>query len=343
MTMLFIEGFDIGALAYTWDNSSAQPTPNTSYGRLSTKGVRVGDTPNDYLYKQFTNTNDTIIIGWAAKFVLVGAATDELVMDVYEGGTKQGGLRLDLDGSVKYCLGTSSTAISGASAGAGSITLNTWVYLELKVKISNTVGTVELRQNGVTIFSTTGQDTQNTSNAYVNRVTFGNTVGGWVHDWYLDDVYIFNGAGSVNNDFAGDVKVVASFPDGNGNYSNMTGSDADQTDNYQLVDEEIVSLSDWVGSSTEGDEDTYPTGNVATGVTILGVQETIIAQKDDASAKYMRALTRVASTDYPGTSYSLGTGWAAIFEIWELNPNISTAWTSTTYNGAEFGQEVRDS
>lgn len=344
MALKHMDSFDDGATAYKYENG-VLPTPSTSYGRLGTKGVYLGDSPNVYLQKQTNSTNDTIVVGFAMQMNLVGATDNEILLYLLESGSPQGNLRLGEDGRVKYCLSNNTTAISGATASAGALTHDSWIYLELKVKFSNTVGTVELKQNGATVFSTTGQDTLATSNAYTDDIRIGGTSSGYVHQFYLDDLYILDGAGSSPyNNFLGDIQVVPLLPSGNGNSSGMTGSDADQTDNYALVDEDPIVTTDYVESATQGHKDTYAMGNLAsTSVSVYGAQVTLIAQKDDAGAKYLRPIVRTGSTDYAGTSVALGTAWVGITEIWEQNPNTSLDWTATDINGIEVGQEVRDS
>lgn len=160
---------------------------------------------------------------------------------------------------------------------------------------------------------------------------------------YMDAV-MGDGSGSPSSGFPLSVEAHTLLPDGNGNTSGLTGSDADQTDNYALVDEDPPSTADYVGSGTEGDKDTYAMSNLAsTTEAIHGVIVENLTTKTDAGAKYMRAVVRTASTDYVGASKALAETWGMQFESWDKNPNTTNDWTGTEVNGIEVGPEVRDS
>lgn len=329
--------------------TSAVPTPSTSYGRLGTKGVYLGDAPNRTIHMTSgtplaTNTNDTIIIGMAINMQAVGAPINEVLMYLQDGGTPQLAIRWHTDGNLRVCLGTSTTSITGAESGIGVMPVDEWGYLEIKAKINNTTGTIDVKWNGTSIISVSSVDTQNTANAYVNALQIAGGSSGWVHGIWMDDFVILNGAGSSPyNDFLGDVHIENLLPNGNGNSSQMTGSDGNSTDNYLLVDEDpaLASPTEYVGSATVNDHDTYAMENLSnSNVTVYGIMTSLVSQKDDAGAKSLRAVIRTGATDYNGTTKSLGTSWAGQFDIWEQNPNTVADWTATEINGLEVGQEV---
>jgi hypothetical protein len=314
----------------------------TSFGRLGSSGLRVGDSANTELVKYLVMSGDTIIIGFALRIQDHGATTGEYLMLAADGGGWQWNIRVDENGTIKWGLSTGSAT---QSSSPGAVPDQTWCYLEVKIKHSNTVGTVDIKVNGESVLSVSGIDTQATSNSSIDRINIGGVGGGWLHDVYIDDLYILDGSGTDNNDFLGDVIVESLFPDGNGNSSGMTGSDGNSTDNYLLVDEKPVDTSDYVGGSTEGDKDTYTLDNLtaATSDTVYGLMVITVEQKDDAGSKFMRSVVRRGSTDYVSSSRALNTSWAAAFVIWEQDPSTSVAWTVTNINGMEAGQEVRDS
>lgn len=119
------------------------------------------------------------------------------IIDVYRG---------DADGVL---LGTSVTPV---------ITAETYNHIETFVFFSNTVGTVEVRVNGVTVISLSGIDTT-ASAAECSQVTiFGCARGsGFTTTSQLDvdDVFCYDDTGSLNNTFIGDRRVLTLFPDAN--------------------------------------------------------------------------------------------------------------------------------
>lgn len=342
-----MDGFDDGLFdASTFNYKGYQatgdrPSPSTSHGRFGTKGVRIGDTVNDYMQRTGLETSDTLIVGAAINIVNVGGTTGEFLYAFYDSvGQINGFLDINLDGSVTYINGDGQN--QGSSA-AGAVPIGSWIYFEVKVKFNATTGTVDVRVNGTSILSLTGKDTMDNSGlaecGILNITTPGS---GGLHDVYMDDLVIMDDLGSAPyNDFLGDVHIETLFPNGNGNSSQMTGSDGNSTDNYLLVDEDPIVLTDYVESSTVNDHDSYAMDNLsATPTTIYGIQIYLVAQKDDTGARSMRPMLRTGSTDYYGTGVALGTGWAGIGEIWEQNPNTTAAWTGANIDAIEVGQEV---
>ena len=325
-----------------WDSDSFHPTPSTSYGRLGGYGVELGDQPDRQMLKSLTMSGDTIIIGFAVKMIDF-EGNDRTFLIGYDSGVVQWNFRTNVDGSIEFDDGSGSG--EAAKSAAGAIPYNIWCYFEAKIKHSATVGTVDVRINGVSVISATSVDTIATANTYINRIKIGERGTSGTGKFDVDDLYILDGTGTDNNDFLGDCVVEALLPNGNGNSSGMTGSDGNSTDNYQLVDELTPSFSDYVEASTEGTKDTYAMDDMSAGTSdsVYGIQTAVMEQKDDSGTKYMRTVIRSGTTDYVSSSRSLNTGWATALDIWEQDPNTSAAWTVTNVNAVEVGQEVRDS
>jgi hypothetical protein len=129
----------------------------------------------------------------------------------------------------------------------------------------------------------------------------------------------------------------------------MTGSDADKTDNYLLVNESTADSANYVGSALQGDLDTYTMGDLgSTNYDIVGVQTTVWAAASDVGSKYIRPIVRTGTTggaqsDNAGTSVVLTTAYNAYDEAWGINPATSTSWTEGEITAMEVGQEARDS
>lgn len=77
-------------------------------------------------------------------------------------------------------------------------------------------------------------------------------------DYVVDDLAINDTSGtSPEVSWCGEGEVIVLRPNGNGDNSAWTGSDADSTDNYLLVDEVPPSGTDYVESNTSGQIDDY--------------------------------------------------------------------------------------
>lgn len=150
-------------------------------------GSSNGISYNISVSKQF----DTIIVGAAMKFGTF-VATQNVFEFRGDGGTVvHCALRTGSDGSL-HVARIGGSAIGG-TAPAGTITVGTWYYIEVKVKLHDTLGTAEVRVNGSTVVSGTG-DTRNTSSGAVFD-QFGIKSGASTTTWYVDDLYISMGPG----------------------------------------------------------------------------------------------------------------------------------------------------
>src|SRR5262249_28298610 len=212
-------------------------------------------------------------------------------------------------------------------------------YIEVKIKFDPTVGTVDVQVNGVNRLALTGQNTRNSANSYANAVTIGNR---GVNAQQVattadyDDVYICDGAGSVNNNFLSDVRVEAIFPNAAGSSAQWTPSAGS---NYQCVDENPPNDdTDYVSHSTLNDLDLYAMSNITpTSGTIKGIAVQMRAKKDDAGVRTIAAAIRTNSNNYVGANQNVGTGYQYWTEIWENNPNTSVPFTITEVNAIEAG------
>lgn len=237
--------------------------------------------------------------------------------------------------------GTIQTTRNGTVLGTGTIvlSLDTWYYLEFKVTISDTVGVVVTKVNGITDLNLSAQDTRNAGNASANVIQLGN--GNAASTGRVDDFYACDGTGGAPaNDFLGDVRVEALFPNGNGNSSQLVGSDGNSVDNYLLVDETAPATADYVESSTVGDKDTYPYTNLtSTAGTVYGVQVLPYAAKTDAGARSIVSVARLSATEVDSAVKALSVTPGYLPDVREAKPG-GGAWAIADVNNAEFGAKV---
>lgn len=328
MTLLFADGFDhydsAALMARKWDGSGTGVTQATG------RNGRAWSVPNAATYKNVAN-KQTLINGFAY-YVTGTIAGSNAIMSYKDAGTIQVDLVINTNGSIS--VRRNGVTVLGTTS-AGLVHITTWHYIEWKVKIDNTVGTVHVHLDGTEVLALTGQDTQQTANAYATTVNFeypgyGN---------YYDDFYLCDDAGSLNNDFLGDVKIETLYPDGAGNSTQWTPSAGN---NYDCVNETIQNDdTDYVEESTVNDIDLYTYGALATSSgTVKATQANLIARKTDAGARQIREKTRTGGTNYSGATQTLSGGYIDYREIREVDPNTTVAWTIAGVNGAEYGVEV---
>lgn len=245
-------------------------------------------------------------------------------------------------GALSLYRGTSAGTLLGTTSN-GQVANNTWVYLELYAHVDN-LGAYELRVNGVNVLSASGVDTRNGGTS-PNVTTIGST---YVHNPgilasaqpQIDDLYLMTGDGAGGSGFQSEIIIERIAPSAAGNYTQLTPSAGS---NWQNVDEVPFSSSDYNGSPTPGQKDTYAYTNlVSTTGTIVGTVLHTATMKNNAGFITGRRVIRIGGSDYNGADYpSFSATMVPHSEVLEVSPATAAAWTISEVNGTEAGFEVR--
>jgi len=330
--LLFMDSFDhyeTADIVRKW-TAMSNATIGASSGRRSTQGLVCNSASATV---DLTVPAQTTYVVGAAIFRTTNTARGN-AFTFKEGATTHVVIGLEPGGFVSAYRGAPTSNLLGIST-LSRIRQDTWGYLEAKVLVSNTVGTVEIRYNGEVLLNLTNQDTGNAGTPTIDGIGLAGTIN-------FDDLYICDITGSLNNDFLGDCEVEHVVPDGAGNvtqWANVTGA----ATHWQAVDESpaIDDLTTFIDTATNTDLDLFTFANLSTitgGSTILAVQANCQAQVDSGAAT-IRQVTRPTTVNFNGANFVLGTAWANIREIWEQDPQAVAAWTDTTFNASEFGVE----
>lgn len=343
MTAVLFDGFDMGDSVHRWTGSVDQHL--TSPVRTGTHSLQMGTgTGNTYYALDAVEEDDVMYVGFGYYQTPHTLKSDILQLgEGHDVGPTH--VRLRRDAFIRgweVLKGDGSVLIAAIP---NSYFPNSWHYIEFGAKIHDTTGWVELRQDGITVGRFDGDTRNGGTDALIDLVNFH--LDGATGHYYLDDVYILNEQGSVNNTWLGDTRCYPLYPNGNGTSSTpLSGSDGNSTDNYLLVDEAGLPVTtDYVFSATPGDQDTYTFQDLPVTLgTIRGVEIRLHAAKDDTGTKQIRAITRRLSTDSFGPDHVL----AAIplyqthHDLDELDPHAGPGlWTIDNVNATEWGVEVR--
>ncbi len=336
MALLFMDGFGGADSTYKWDLTSSTYLVATASPRVS--GGIYGDCGTVKAFSKTISASARVFIG-----IGIRTNTGSYISFYGDNGVTQHitVARNITNGLLEIRRGNNAGTL--LASGTQPIFDNQWNYVEISVTISDTIGEVHVRLNGQTTDNVafTG-DTKNAGTATTIDKIYVHSGTGASNVFDMADLYILNNTGTLNNTYLGDVVVRTLAPTGNGTYSQLTGSDGNQTDNYLLVDESPFSSADYVGSATVGQKDMYVMANLPGGVsTVHGVQVNGKMAKTDASLASARYLLRSGGTDYAGTTRALTTTHTGYYEIHELDPATGVAWTPSGVNSAEAGMEVQ--
>jgi len=214
----------------------------------------------------------------------------------------------------------------GGGVSSTTITNNKWYLLEVYYKIADSGGVIQIKIDGVIQpeMSVSG-DTKPGSATTVDNFIIGSNA-----NCYYDDIALNNTNGSVDNSWCGDGKIIALVPNGDSGTPQWIGSDGNNTNNYQLIDERPPSSSDYVRATGSAYTDVYnlSTVNLA-GQTIQRIWVVSNAKSDTAGDYFLHGI-KISGTSYLVTG-SLPTSFNKIdiqsTGTWALNPYTGGAWS----------------
>lgn len=289
--------------------------------------------------------DDYLIVGMAVRFP-VGPITGD-----GDGNSRGISLMGDSGATQHLCLLPTNTGAWRVRRGSGSgtilatsadgvISVATWHYIEIGARLHDSTGEVIVRVDNTEVINATGLDTKNGG---TDTLFHGVDLGRFGTDSHMTDVYIANEAGSINNDFLGDMRVHTLFPDTEGALIEWTPSTG--TDNSDTIDDGTTppNTTDFNSSDVDGDIDRFNMEalGVDSASVVHGVQVATYASKDDAGARSLRHNILSDASVATGDDHVLSTTWRSPASMFELDPDGSVAWTPAQVDAAEIGYEVR--
>jgi hypothetical protein len=215
--------------------------------------------------------------------------------------------------------------------------------IELEVVFgTGTSGSFKLRVADVELLNVTGVNTAPSGTAQATRFTIRTCAQGSMTE-RLDDLYVNDDSGSApENTYFGEAFVVESItPGGNGASSQWMGSDGDQVNNFQLVDDTGNDDTDYVKSGTLNNIDTYAMGDLTnTSGTVIGISHYFVAKKDDVATRKIASTIRTNSTNYVGSDKTMTGTYVTYVERRTLNPDTGLRFTIAEVNALEVGHKV---
>lgn len=355
MTLLWLEGFegyadfadmsvltsDIVTVPYNCSNF-AYNVPG-AYGRNSTRGLRsIGSDRPWYFSISDSQSPSELVFGIAIYKEGINTPTASITYpflsfrDSAAGGNKHIQVCLNADHNFEVYR---NATLLGTSSGK-TVVYQTYHYFEIKFKISDTVGYVQMWLDGVQILNLAAtQDTLEGSNAYVRQFSVGPFHSNIATRF--DDMYILDTGGSApHNDRLGDVRVDPIRATGAGSNTDFSPSAGS---NYENVDESPGPDDDTTYNDGDAlnEKDSYQMGDLeALGTTIFALKHQMTVKKTDAGVVKVKPVVRSNSIDYVGDEKTLTAGYTIEAHIWTDNPDDSAAWEEADINGCELGAQI---
>ena len=326
MTRVFTEGFELKDGAFFDVLGGAI---NTTYKRsggaswyLINNSAKKSIASASEIYIRFgfyrNNVNTTPIFKW------------------YKDATELGSITFNsVNGKINIYTGTATLV----DVGDIPIAINTWYLLEAHIIISDTVGVIEIRIDGVTDATFSG-DTKPGADTVINLLCYSTLYG-----VYFDDLAYNDTSGASDNSWCGDGHVIALTPNANGDLSQLVGSDANSTDNYLLVDEFPHDTdTTYVEGSTVDEKDLYNLSECGlSGVTISRVWGESRTKDTVAAGGLAAIVLKTNSTEYAGSDIPILTTYTKqiLGTVYLVNPNTAGAWSTDDLDALQAGVKTR--
>lgn len=304
-------------------------------GRNTTNRMTGGSNTAVLASRVFSSTYATLIAGAACRVDGYAGGQIRYFLGFLDAGSLQLGVRVNATSHLLEVTRGSTLLATGTTP----IVTGVYNYVELKVAFATgTTGSYTVKLNGATELTASGIITAATAHAYADTVTLGYATGASDTQFSFDDFYCNDDSGAQCNNFDGDQRIEAIFASADGAHSAWICSTGSA--HAALVDETTPNDdTDYVGSSTLNDIDTWAMGNVTpTSGSVKAIQIMPWVRKDDAGVRTVAPVLRMGSTDHVGADLpSLGTTYQYQPRILELSPDTGVAFTITEINAMEAG------
>lgn len=341
MALRFIDGasgYATAKGAEKWSTFGPPMSVTATNGRRSTASIR--STNWDSTLINVFDNQATWIIGFAINVSALPSVIKNLI-SVTDVGAPQCGIAIKPDGAIAAYRGDITGTLLGTSA-VGVIVPGTFAYIEVQFTVNNTTGVVSVRKDNTSVLNLTAQNTRVTGNNFANQVMWiQNTVAEAITSIDLDDIYILDGTGALNNAFLGDCRVDNTVPNGSGSLSAWSAFGTTPT--FTNVDDVLVNDDvDYNFASTAGSRELYAFPDIAPVLgTVAGVVVNLTVRKDDATVRTFRDLIKSGVTFWTGgTIFTPTTSYIRYMTVHEVDPNTSSPWTIANINSAEYGIDL---
>lgn len=330
------------------------------------------------MFRHFNEPHyDTIIVGYSFMGYPGYSPPASPIMILYDYDQNIiGGIQsIDQNGRVRMIAGNFNANFSMSAAGdtlqdfysdINVVEERTWYHIEAKwVFDEGTGGSMELRVNETPVINQTGIKTfksggDSEGNYSITQIEFSK---GLHNTFYMDDLFILDGEGSVANNFIGDCRVDTLYPNANGDYLNFDPF-PDSNSNYENV---MPMHWDWwsyadhstlrgyygmwsatgldfseYNESEDPNRECYHLETIpALDKPIYGIQSNSVFRKTDAGRKQVEQFIRVGGTDYDsGILIDVPDFSKVYYSPVTVNPDSAVAWTEADINALQSGIQI---
>lgn len=337
MSLLFCEGFDhFEVLEDIAEAYPAAPTTGislqttTAFGRGRCVRLPTTTTAGDFRVP-ITPVPSGTVVGAGIRVRLNSVPADSQrrgILGFIDNSTVQFRLAIASDGSLRIDTGGANNLFTGFR-----LALGVWYHIEAKYICADSGGYFEVRVDGTTVYTFTG-DTRGGGTGTINWAMGPQSLAsGSMGEMDFDDWVVWDGTGTSENDWLGDVEVQTEFATANDVVTDWTANTGTHWDAINDAGEDgdatfistttVNSPASFVMSNLEGSPNR-----------VLGAQITAIARKSDSGNRSIRLGVVSNAVVGEGADAALGLTYGMAYAMLPRNPDGNVAWTPATFNAA---------
>lgn len=287
----------------------------------------VNPTPGFRLRRVFTGARTTA--GFCFRLWMENLPnTDRMVFGFLNGANaRQVSITSDSTGKIAV-LRPDDTQI--AITASPVLVANAWNHIEVRAVASATVGTIEIRVNGVTVLTA---NTLNTGTSYEQfcETAFGSSE---TANYFIKDLVTWDGLGTRNNDFLGTVQVIGRTPSSDV----LTGwTPASGTSQFQMINNsppldatEYLTAPFPLPTPSSFGLSQLPADTTSVKAMIV---QSRVRNTDGGDGNFQASLVSGAATGN-GANRPMTSAFTYYEDLFELDPNTAAAWTVAAANAA---------
>lgn len=213
---------------------------------------------------------------------------------------------------------------------AGILSGDTWHHIEVQFTVANS-GLVTVKVDGAVAVAGVGDFETLGGATYTSFVLYGDE-----NTNIVDDITIQTDDTSIPP-FLGDHKISVQFTDADTAQADWTGAYTDIDDPVGSSDGDTT----YITSATLNAKSEFSLTNLSDTPTVIhAVQLVTEARKTDAGSRAVTPYLLSGSTREDGTEFSTSETYSTSTNVYQLNPDTSTAWTEATVNALILGVEI---
>lgn len=290
------------------------------------------------------------VAGFPATTIICGFAMNGTNADIYNSSNQLSAIEYQINGTSYLTLKVNGSGYLELKRGDGAgtviatgttpLSVGQWNQIQMKATLHTSTGYAEVKLNGKTEIVFSGQTSTLTgqiTNLYQRNFSYA---------MYYDDIWICDGVdatatqGDKNNDFLGDLKVLALYPTAPGDQSAWTPSSA--VANWTTVDENPPNTSDYVSAAgASALQDLYNVTDIpATATKVFGFRHGFYTQKADAGDCFVKPIWKDPNGSIvSGAIKALLTTWTSQYGDAVYKKASGAQFSMAEINAIQFGFE----